>query len=199
MKKYTITVTEDQLRLISDCIEDVSRFASGQWEMQNTIDAMVKGLPFEEKMRKTENARKFLRSAKKELLPKVPDNGSITYNGTEFIGNTYQIYRTIKYHLTREAGISNAYSSPALESGSMGRVEIERIDVPAGPSDFKAGQRVRVFKDDPMDDRLGIAHENRWHIGDEFVIASVQSSLAGTFLDDGKGHNLNAKRAEIVE
>ena len=52
MKKYRIELSEEQMRLIADCLEDVSRFASGQWEMQNTIQAMVNGLPFEEQIKR---------------------------------------------------------------------------------------------------------------------------------------------------
>jgi hypothetical protein len=34
-------------------------------------------------------------------MPDMPDNGSKGYNGTEFVGNTYQIYRTILYQPAR--------------------------------------------------------------------------------------------------
>lgn len=30
MKKYKIELSEEQMRLVSDCLEDISRFASGQ-------------------------------------------------------------------------------------------------------------------------------------------------------------------------
>ena len=63
---------------------------------------------------------------------------------------------------------------------------------------FKAGQKVRCVKNDPMDDRCGIADHLRWHIGDEFIIESVDVYPWGTFLNDGKGHNLNARRAIVV-
>ena len=36
MKKYRITLTEEQLRLIADCAEDCHRFACGQTELWNT-------------------------------------------------------------------------------------------------------------------------------------------------------------------
>ena len=32
-QKYTLTVTESQLRLIADCVEDISRFMGGQMEL----------------------------------------------------------------------------------------------------------------------------------------------------------------------
>ena len=51
MKKYTIELSEEQMRLISFCLEDLSRFASGQWELRYTIEEMLRGLPFDEQMR----------------------------------------------------------------------------------------------------------------------------------------------------
>ena len=41
MKKYRIELSEDQMRLVANCLEDVSRFASGQWELRYTIEEMV--------------------------------------------------------------------------------------------------------------------------------------------------------------
>lgn len=126
-KKYKIEVSESQMRLTAQCLEDVSRFASGQWEMQNTIEAMVKGLDFDIQIERRDYAEKSLKQAKRVLLPKVPDNGSLTYNGTNFIGNSYQIYRTILFQLAKDNNWNNVYSSPALTSGNMGNVKIEQI------------------------------------------------------------------------
>ena len=63
---------------------------------------------------------------------------------------------------------------------------------------FRAGQRVRCIKADPMDDHVGIDDKNRWHIGDEFIIESVDEYPWGVFLNDGEGHNLNARRAVAI-
>jgi len=125
--KYRIELSEEQMSVIAQCLEDVSRFASGQWEMQNTIEAMVKGLPFEEQIKRRDEAEELLRQAKKVLLPEMQDNSSKGYNGTDFIGNTYQIYRTILFQLAKDNNWNNVYSSPALASGNMGNVKIEQI------------------------------------------------------------------------
>jgi hypothetical protein len=127
MKKYKIELSEEQLSLIAQCLEDVSRFASGQWTMQNTIEAMVKGLPFDEQIKKRDEAEEHLKQAKKVLLPEIFDNSSKGYNGSEFIGNTYQIYRTILHQLAKENNWNNVYSSPALPSGNLGTINIEKI------------------------------------------------------------------------
>lgn len=112
------------MSLIAQCLEDVSRFASGQWQMQNTLEAMVKGLPFDEQIRRRDQAEEVLRQAKKVLLPEISDNSSKGYNGTEFIGNTYQIYRTILHQFAKDNNWENVYSSPALPSGNLGTIKI---------------------------------------------------------------------------
>jgi hypothetical protein len=127
MKKYNIELTEEQIILVANCLEDISRFASGQWEMKYTIERMVKGLPFEEQIKRRDLAEEHLNKAKRELLPQLPDNGSKGYNGSEFIGNTYQIYRTILHRLAFENNWDNVYSSEALQSGTMGNVKIEKL------------------------------------------------------------------------
>lgn len=127
MKKYKIELSEDQMRLIADCLEDISRFASGQWQMRYTIEEMLRGLPFDEQIKRRDEVEELFRQAKRVLLPDMVDNGSFGYNGTEFIGNTYQIYRTILYKLAVDNKWDNVYSSSALPSGTLGTVKIELI------------------------------------------------------------------------
>jgi len=127
MKKYNIELTEEQMILVANCLEDVSRFASGQWEMRFTVEGMVKGLEFDEAMMRKRKTDELLNKVKRVLLPNIPDNGSKSYNGSDFIGNTYQIYRTILHCLAVENDWDNVYSSPALQSGTMGSVKIEKL------------------------------------------------------------------------
>ncbi len=126
-KRYTIELSEEQMRLISDCMDDVSRFAAGQWQLRSTIEEMLRGLPFEEQMKRRNEAEELLRQAKRVLLPDFVDNQSFGYNSTEFIGNTYQITRTILYQLAKDNDWDNVYSSPALASGTLGTIKIEQI------------------------------------------------------------------------
>jgi len=123
-KRYTIELSEEQMRLISDCMDDVSRFAAGQWQLRSTIEEMLRGLPFEEQMKRRNEAEELLRQAKRVLLPDFADNQSFGYNSTEFIGNTYQITRTILYQLAKDNDWDNVYSSPALASGTLGTIKI---------------------------------------------------------------------------
>jgi hypothetical protein len=128
MKRYKIELSEDQMSLISFCLEDISRFASGQCELRYTIEEMVKGLPFDEQIKKRDEVEELLKQVKKILLPDLPDNGSKGYNGSEFIGNTYQIYRTILHQFALENNWDNVYSHPALSSGSLGKIKIELLE-----------------------------------------------------------------------
>jgi hypothetical protein len=128
MKKYTIELSEEQMRLVSFCLEDISRFASGQCELGFTIQEMLKGLPFEKQMKRRDEVRELLSQVKRILFPELPDNASLGYNGSEFIGNTYQIYRTILHQLALDNNWNNVYSSPSLPSGNMGTVKINSVE-----------------------------------------------------------------------
>ena len=127
MKKYRIELSEEQMRLISNCLEDVSRFASGQCELRYTIEEMLKGLPFEEQMKRSNEVENLLQQIKTILLPEESKHSSKGYDGTEFIGNVYQIYRTILYQIAKDNDWNNVYSSPALASGNLGTIKIEKI------------------------------------------------------------------------
>ena len=127
--KYRIELSEEQMRLVSFCLEDLSRFASGQWEMRYTIEEMLRGLPFDERMKRRGKVEELFKQAKRVLLPDLTDNSSKGYNGSEFIGNTYQIYRTILHQLAKDNDWNNVYSSSALPSGNLGTIKIEAVDV----------------------------------------------------------------------
>ena len=127
MKKYTIELSEEQMRLVSNCLEDISRFASGQLELRYTIEEMLKGLTFEERMSRRNEAEKLLEQLKRILLPEESKHSSKGYDGTEFIGNIYQIYRTMLYQLAIDNNWDNVYSSSALPSGTLGTIKIELI------------------------------------------------------------------------
>lgn len=128
MKRYKIELSEQQMRLISNCLEDVSRFAAGQCEMRYTVEEMLRELPFDERMKKRREVEKLLKNTKRVLLPELSDNASKGYNANDFIGNTYQIYRTILHQLAKDNNWDNVYSSSTLPSGNLGTVKIEAVD-----------------------------------------------------------------------
>ena len=63
--------------------------------------------------------------ARNVLHPELPLNASKNYNATPFIGNTYQIYRSIYHRIALDKGWDNVYSYPPLPSGNMGDVKID--------------------------------------------------------------------------
>lgn len=127
LKKYRIELSEQQMRLVARCLEDISRFASGQYEMRYTIEEMIRDLPFDEQMKRRDEVEELLKQTKRVLLPELFDNASKGYNGNEFIGNTYQIYRTILHKLAIDNNWNDVYSSSALPSGNLGTIKIETV------------------------------------------------------------------------
>ena len=49
-QKYTLTVTESQLRLIADCVEDMSRFMGGQRELWNATSRLDNFIELKERL-----------------------------------------------------------------------------------------------------------------------------------------------------
>lgn len=126
-KMYRVTLSEEQLRLVSNCVEDVNRFASGQPELWYTLENMLEGVESSEKTDRILEARELLKKVKEILLPELRSGAFKGYNTPGFIGNTYQIYRTILHQLTVDNNINNTYSSPTLPSGNMGTIKVEKI------------------------------------------------------------------------
>ena len=111
---YKITLTREQLMLISQCVEDISRFAAGDMDLQHTTDTLINDMDRAE----TLGIRSFIvnnsRAIRRRLFPDLEDFEHIGYDGgskdkinrKRLIGNTYQIYRSILHQLAiDESGI----------------------------------------------------------------------------------------------
>lgn len=121
-KLYNLVVNEEQLRLISRCVEDCSRFAAGQFEMMNTVAYANVGTEYQfddDKM------REIVKECRNGLIPALDGGKQLSYNTTPFIGNTYQIYREILHFLALKYNWNNAYSGSTLPSGNLGVIKIE--------------------------------------------------------------------------
>ena len=116
-QKYTLTVTESQLRLIADCVEDMSRFMGGQMELWNATSRLDNFIELKERLNDLHSL----------VTPDLPRNASYGWNGgrcpnksqEEFIAKTYAIYREIRHRLrvlTKDPNDENynVYDSPAL-------------------------------------------------------------------------------------
>lgn len=127
MKRYNIELSEDQMLLIAQCMEDISRFAAGQLEMEHTLDYIL----MEDKTIKTStdfiNKRNKIRKILNLLKEHIP--GGKSYNSNSFIGNTYHIYREIYHRLSVDKNYRDVYSTPTLESGDMGTIKIKESTV----------------------------------------------------------------------
>ena len=133
---YKITLTREQLMLISQCVEDISRFAAGDMDLQHTTSTLINDMDRTESL----GIRSFIvnnsRAIRRRLFPDLEDFEHIGYDGgskdkinrKRLIGNTYQIYRSILHQLAIDESWNNVYSDITLPSGDMGAIKVERID-----------------------------------------------------------------------
>ena len=128
-QKYTLTVTESQLRLIADCVEDLSRFMSGQMELWNSTSRLDNFVELKERLNDLHSL----------VTLDLPRNTSYGWNGgrcpnknqEEFIAKTYAIYREIRHRLrvlTKDPDDENynVYDSPTLTcklGGGLPKIE----------------------------------------------------------------------------
>lgn len=123
-KKYTLTVTESQLWLISHCVEDCHRFAAGQTELNHTTCFMDHQRELYAK----------LKELKHLVTPELPYIASYGWSGgscpnkwqREFIARTYAIYREILHQLTIQnpSGEWSVYNSPTLTCDEGGPLPV---------------------------------------------------------------------------
>lgn len=130
-QKYTLTVTEEQLMLIANCIEDISRFLAGQTELWNACMCLENCMEIRNK----------LKEIKPLVTPNLSSNGSYSWCGggcenkrqAERIAKTYTIYREILHKITVLNKSDNdrysVYNSPTLTSELGGELpKIEKLD-----------------------------------------------------------------------
>lgn len=133
---YKITLTREQLMLISRCVEDISRYAAGDMDLQHTTETLIDDMDRTESL----GIRSFIANnsmaIRRRLFPDLEDYEHIGYDGgskdminrKRLIGNTYQIYRSILHQLAIDENWNNVYSDMTLPSGDMGTIEVERVD-----------------------------------------------------------------------
>lgn len=115
MKKYRLEITEEQLQLIADCVEDIHRFMSGQCMLANSASILDN----------YNVIRNKLEEIKPFVTPELSANETYSWSGgscpnksqQRFIAQTYGIYREILHVLISERsqpGDCNVYLSPTL-------------------------------------------------------------------------------------
>lgn len=133
---YKITLTREQLMLISRCVEDICRFSAGDMDLQHTTETLIDDMDRTESL----GIRSFIANnsmaIRRRLFPDLEDYEHIGYDGgskdminrKRLIGNTYQIYRSILHQLAIDENWNNVYSDITLPSGDMGTIKVERVD-----------------------------------------------------------------------
>lgn len=117
-RKYTITLTEHQMMLIADCVEDIHRFLAGQTELANA----TLQLNF------TDEVRDSLKRLQPLVTPELPMGASYGWSGgtchnehqRKMIAETYYLYREILHQYNIANGHKNVYSSETLRCEESG-------------------------------------------------------------------------------
>ena len=111
-RKYTITLTEHQMMLIADCVEDIHRFLAGQTELANA----TLQLNF------TDEVRDSLKRLQSLVTPELPMGESYAWNGAtcpnehqrKMIAETYYLYCEMLHQYYIANGLSNVYSTETM-------------------------------------------------------------------------------------
>ena len=131
-KKWRIELTEHQLRLVANCIEDCHRFIGGQMELSNSTACLEHHLELSEELGKLQPL----------VTPQLECGASYGWNGgacpndnqRKFLAETYYLYREIYHQLTLEAAKHkdmswNVYLGDTLTCNESGEpIKVERIE-----------------------------------------------------------------------
>ena len=130
-KKWRIELTEHQLRLMAQCVEDCHRFIGGQMELSNSTACLTRRLVLCEELSKLHPL----------VTPLLGRGASYGWNGgcctnedqRKFLAETYYLYREIYHQLTIEAAKHkdigwNVYLGETLTCDESGEpIKVERI------------------------------------------------------------------------
>lgn len=101
--------------LISRCVEDISRYAAGDMDLQHTTETLIDDMDRTESLGIRSFIAKNMISIRARLFPDLEDFEYIGYHGgssdkinrKRLIGNTYQIYRSILHQLAIDENWNN--------------------------------------------------------------------------------------------
>ena len=130
-RKWKIELTEHQLRLIANCVEDCHRFIAGQMELSNSTAFLKHYRELSEELDKLQPL----------VTPELGRGASYGWNGSscpddnqrKFIAETYYLYREIYHQLTLEEANRkymgwNVYIGGTLTCSDSGEpIKVERI------------------------------------------------------------------------
>ncbi len=119
-RKYTITLNEEQLMLVSSCIEDIHRFLCGDTDLSNTVSVL------DVKDRRALQER--LRQLKPYVTPELRSGQEYDWAGNgcpdeaqrRMIAQTYYLYREMLHKYMLANNYKNVYTSPTLTCEDSG-------------------------------------------------------------------------------
>lgn len=128
-KRYRIELSEDQLRMIINCVEDCSRFMSGQVKLEHTTDILDNWDEVQDEL---------IKKIKPLVTPRLSYNASYDWAGNgcpnekqkKFIQASYYLYRELlhQWTLMQDADDWNVYKSPTLRcKGSGEEIKLEEV------------------------------------------------------------------------
>lgn len=126
-KQYRITVSESQLRMIANCVEDCSRFMAGDMDLLNCTSMLDYQNEFQDEMKCMQHY----------VTPDLYIGANYDWAGThcpndlqrKFIAASYYLYREIRHFDAVRRGVDNVYSSPTLRCADSGMpIVIEEVE-----------------------------------------------------------------------
>ena len=130
--KWRIELTEHQLRLMAQCIEDCHRFIAGQTDLINSTVCLEHYCELSNELVKLQP---FVTPELRRGASYGWNGGSCpNYNQRRFLAETYYLYREIYHQLTLEDAKHhdmswNVYSGETLTCNDSGEtIKVERIE-----------------------------------------------------------------------
>ena len=131
-KKWRIELTEHQLRLIANCVEDCHRFIGGQMELSNSTACL----------KHCRHLGEELGTLQAFVTPELERGETYGWDGgscpneyqSKFIAETYYLYSEIYHQLTLEAAKHkdmgwNVYLGETLTCNESGEpIKMERVE-----------------------------------------------------------------------
>ena len=131
-KKWRIELTEHQLMLMAKCVEDCSRFISGQMELSNSTSCL----------KHCRHLGEELHTLQPFVTPELGRGASYGWNGgscpndhqRKFIAETYYLYREIYHQVTLDKAKDkdmdwNVYLGETLTCNDSGEpIKLESIE-----------------------------------------------------------------------
>lgn len=131
-KKWRIELTEHQLLLMAQCIEDCHRFIGGQMELSNSTSCLTRHLELSEELGKLQQF----------VAPNLGRGASYGWSGgscpnenqRKFLAETYYLYREIYHKVTLDDAKHrymdwNVYLGETLTCNESGEpIKLKRIE-----------------------------------------------------------------------